>query len=242
MPRHLARAAAGQQRDDGPRRVQPPARHEFRAAHRRPHRAHQRMSDVFRVDPRLAEKIRFERKNAQHQGEPPAHQPHPPRPPRPELRADEVDVGHAARLEPPRQPQVEAGKINEDGERGAPFRFGIEQFSKDAANLRQAMQDFRDAEDADLARFGNQLHPRLAHVRAAQSEQHGARALAQRPRQTSGVQVARSFARGNQDLLRHHLIVGGNCRGGGVRANGEANLLILVLELVEAVVDAARGK
>jgi len=186
------------------------ARGEFSARERGARSSHQRVADPVGSDSRLAVEIRLEGEKAEAAHEAAAHQIHTPGPPGPELRADEIDVLHAAAMQGARQAEMKAGEVGEDGQR----RTAADGFGAQAAHGAAQRGNFaRDLENAGHAHFGaihDDFDAGFAHARAAHAEEVNIGALAERASQLRGVHIAGSFAGGDQEFGWGH----GNCTSG----------------------------
>src|SRR5712692_3931150 len=153
---------------------------------------------------------------------------------------------------------MEPRKIHQDSQRRAALVCFVEQTAENAAQRRESADDLADAQNTDFAVVGDQVHARIPHLRPAQAEQFSAGALPQRDRKPRGVQVPRSLSGGDQDFRSDQRrpsrpqaegggvtgsVIGrqGGGRGAG-DADGQADFLVLVLELVETVVNAAMAE
>src|SRR4030095_2247048 len=100
----------------------------------------------------------FKRKDHQSFADVFFQQPYAPLPPGPKLRAHVIDNGNSPLMHFPRNPPVESGRINHDGEvRFASVGFGDELVKK-APNFRQMVEDFRNADNSEI--FG--IHKNVA--------------------------------------------------------------------------------
>ena len=183
-----------------------------------------------------------------------------PGPPGPELRADVVDVANAMRPKLAREPKMKAGKIGEDREwRLAARRFG-DKVAHGAHQRRKVLEDFGDANDGDFGIVGDDVNAGGAHLRAAHAEEGHVACVAAGPSRGARRTCLRKLR-----LRRVRSGMGGMCgrcdvnpsraaewvagreadrRGGRRIPRGfrQAQFLFFVLELVEAVVDAALGE
>src|SRR4029077_7434572 len=116
-----------------------------------------------------------------------------------------------------------------------------------AEQRRQALQNFGNAHHGNLGIIRDDLDARGAHLRPVHSENRDVEALLQRGGKARGVHVSGSFAGGEKERYGRHermaqrSVAGRQDRGFG-RAAGfdwQMELLLLVLQLVEAIVNSA---
>src|SRR5712671_1216670 len=167
--------------------------------------------------------------------------------PGPELRADVVDVLNAAAFEFAGEAQVEAGEIGQDGEgRLAALGF-TDEATHGAYKGRETAQDLGDADNGELGAVGDAGG---AHLRAAHAENCDVGAPLERGGETRGVHISASFTGGNQKRDGRHAAGKRSVAGGEgqwqrgawlrtLRVVRQVELLLFVLQLIEAVVDAA---
>ena len=149
--------AAGQQRHDGPLRVEAEARHESPLVRRRVHEVHEGMSNERHRDARLAIQRLFEREDDQHVIHGLADRVQPSAPPGPDLRRDVVDDAHSSAAEVAREPEVEVGIVDEHGHVGElPVDLG--QYAVEHPPQRPQMRDdLQQADDGQVLDVRQQL-------------------------------------------------------------------------------------
>src|SRR5689334_8914217 len=205
------------------------------------------MADEFHRHARVRIKLFLKWKNTESFSKTAAHQIHAPRPPGPKLRADVVDVSNALRAQLACESEVKTGEIRKNGQSG----FAMLRYFNNAAhrpNERwQTLQDFGDAHDGNFRIIGDDLDARGAHLRAAHAEDGDVEALLQSGGEPRGVHVPGSFAGGKKKRNRRHVqwrfrSVARANRGRlrcAASFQGQVQLLLFVLELIQAEVDAA---
>jgi len=120
-------------------------------------------------------------------------------------------------------------------------------------NAGSFLANFNDSDQRHFRAIGYQFNPRFPHARPAHSVKMNVRPLAQSFCQTRRIHVTGCFAGGDENLFGWHrfaragmnrLIVGGqrSARSAARWFKGRAQLLILVLKLVKAVINPAQGE
>jgi hypothetical protein len=126
--------------------------------------AHQRASDSVGREP-----IVFEGQRREDVVDESPHLSHPPTRPGPDLRRAVEDDRHAVPLRPPRQPPVEAGKVDEHADVG----FRVEKVPLGAAGQVDEPVDVEDRpqepHDGQLRQVGDEFDALGRHVRAAEA-------------------------------------------------------------------------
>jgi hypothetical protein len=121
-------------------------------------------------------------------------------------------------------------------------------------------ENLRDSDDRDFRIVGHDVNAGVAHLRTAHTEQSDVHALLQCGREPGSIHIPGCFACGDQERYRWHaqsvrrsircrLRSGertarlvGELASGVPRVSRQAELLLLILELIEAVVDTSLGE
>src|SRR5882762_10472253 len=250
--RDFSRAASRQDGDDWFGGIQSEKCRELLTRSFCGHIPHQGMPNKIRRYPARSIPILLEWENAEPAHESTAHQVRAPRPPRPELRANKIDILHALLLQCPREAQMEAGEIREDRKTRPPSCGLSDQAFPHAIQRRELLGNFDDSNQRHFRAIGYQFNSRFPHARPAHSIKMNVRPRAQSFCQTRRIHVTGCFAGGNENLCGWHrfarrndrLIIGGqrSARSAARWFKGRAQLLILVLKLVKAVINPAQGE
>src|SRR6266571_6195325 len=142
---------------------------------------------------------------------------------------------------------MKAGKVREDGKRRPAALGFLHEMPHGANEGGQALQDFGNSHDGNFGIIGDNFDARGTHLRSAHSEDGDVEALLQGGGKPGGVHVSGSFTGGEKERNGRHVwclrrSVAGGERGrlsGIIGFDGKMQLLLLVLELVETVVNAA---
>src|SRR5712692_2145902 len=204
------------------------------------------MTDEFHWHTGIGVELFFEVENAECLGEAAANQIHAPGAPGPELRANVIDVADAFRSQLARQPQMKSRKFRENGQRRAAALGFLHEMPHGADEGGQALQNFSDSHDGNFGVIGDDFDARGTHLRPAHSEDGDVEALFQCRRKPCSVHVSGCFAGGEKERNGRHVwcsrrSVASRQRrrlGGATGFDRKMQLLLLVLELVEAVVNA----
>ena len=156
----------------------------------------ERVSDVRYGHAVLAEKRLFEGKNAEQLVDDAAHRPYPAFSPCPDLGSYEVNDWNAEALEFAGDPEVEIGRVGEDGEVGFALGGGSDQFPESTPDAGEMAQHFHDPDDRQILGADDGFHacffPEMR-ARAAEEMALGP-AAAKLANQFGGVVVAGGFS------------------------------------------------